>query len=410
MTAPAPVRTEDFAALAERSLPAPVWDFVAGGSGEELTLAANRAALDRLALVPRVLTGGAGRTTATDLLGTPAALPVAVAPMAYQRLFHPDGEAATARAARAAGVPFVLSTLSSTPVEEITALGADTWFQLYCLRDRPATAGLVRRAERAGCSALMVTVDVSEMGRRLRDVRHGFALPPEVTAVHLAPDSTSGTHDTRPGSSAVAVHTAEAFAADLDWDALAELRAATRLPLIVKGLLDPRDAARAAAAGADAVVVSNHGGRQLDGAVTSVEMLPAVREAVPGGCRVLFDSGIRGGTDVLKALALGADGVLLGRPVLWGLAVDGENGVREVLRLVQGELRAALALSGCATPADARGLDVRGLDVRGLDIRGVDVRGLDARGARGAARADLRRAARADLRGASPSELRGAAR
>ncbi|MGP9023152.1 alpha-hydroxy acid oxidase [Streptomyces sp. BR1] len=360
MTVDAPVRTEDFAALAERSLPAHIWDFLAGGSGEELTLAANRAALDRVTLVPRMLTGGAGRTTGTDLLGTAAALPLAVAPMAYQRLLHPDGEAATARAAKAAGVPFVLSTLSSVPVEEITALGADTWFQLYCLRDRAATTELVRRAERAGCSALMVTVDVPVMGRRLRDLRHGFALPPEVAPAHLDPAATGRTHQGHAGSSAVAEHTAEAFADDLDWDDLARLRAETRLPLIVKGVLDPRDAARAAALGADAVVVSNHGGRQLDGAAAAIELLPAVREAVPDDCRVLLDSGIRSGTDILKALALGADGVLLGRPVLWGLAVDGEQGVREVLRLVESELRSALALSGCAGPTDARHLDVRG--------------------------------------------------
>ncbi|MFI1170066.1 alpha-hydroxy acid oxidase [Streptomyces melanogenes] len=360
MSTHAPVRTQDFATLAERSLPAPVWDFLAGGSGEELTLAANRAALDAVTLVPRVLTGGAGRTTGADLLGTAAALPLAVAPMAYQRLLHPDGEAATARAAKAAGVPFVLSTLSSVPVEEITALGADTWFQLYCLRDRAATTELVRRAERAGCTALMVTVDVPVMGRRLRDLRHGFALPPEVAPAHLDPAATGRTHDKRAGSSAVAEHTAEAFASDLDWDDLARLRTDTRLPLIVKGVLDPRDAARAAALGADAVVVSNHGGRQLDGAATGIDLLPAVREAVPDGCRVLLDSGIRSGTDVLKALALGADGVLLGRPVLWGLAVDGEQGVREVLRLVESELRAALTLSGCAGPAEARRLGVRG--------------------------------------------------
>ncbi|MFK8907877.1 alpha-hydroxy acid oxidase [Streptomyces sp. YS-3] len=360
MTTHAPVRTQDFAERAEQLLPANVWDFLAGGSGEELTLAANRAALDRVTLVPRVLTGTAGRTTGADLLGTAAALPLAVAPMAYQRLLHPDGEAATARAAKAAGVPFVLSTLSSVPVEEITALGADTWFQLYCLRDRAATDELVRRAERAGCSALMVTVDVPVMGRRLRDLRHGFALPPEVAPAHLDPAATGRTRQGRAGSSAVAEHTAEAFADDLDWDDLARLRAATRLPLIVKGVLDPRDAARAAGLGADAVVVSNHGGRQLDGAAAGVELLAAVREAVPDGCRVLFDSGIRSGTDILKALALGADGVLLGRPVLWGLAVDGEQGVREVLRLVESELRSALSLSGCAGPADARRLDVRG--------------------------------------------------
>ncbi|SOB85670.1 alpha-hydroxy acid oxidase [Streptomyces sp. 1331.2] len=355
-----PVRLEEFAELARRTLPREVWDFIEGGSGEELTLAANRSALDRIGIVPRVLAGAAGSDTEAELLGARAALPVAVAPMAYQRLVHPEGELATARAAAAAGVPFTVSTLSSQPVEAVTALGGTTWFQLYCQQDPAATTELVRRAEEAGCAALMVTVDVPSMGRRLRDLRNGFALPTDVAAVHLDPAGTRRARERQPGVSAVAQHTAETFARSLGWDDLARLRGETRLPLIVKGILDPGDAATAASVGADAVVVSNHGGRQLDGAVASVDMLPAVREAVPARCQVLLDSGIRGGTDVLKALALGASGVLLGRPVLWGLAADGEEGVRRVLRLLRTELHSALELSGCTGPADAPWLSVRG--------------------------------------------------
>ncbi|WP_399094974.1 alpha-hydroxy acid oxidase [Streptomyces sp. BBFR2] len=360
-----PVSVAEFAAVAERVLPAGIWDFVAGGSDTELTLAANRTALDRIGLVPRVLAGSPGCDTSAELPGAPAAaLPVAVAPMAYQRLVHPDGEQATARAAAAAGVPFTLSMLSSRPIESVTTPGGVTWFQLYCLRDAGATADVVRRAEEAGCATLVVTVDVPRMGRRLRDLRNGFALPTDVAAAHLDPASLRVTHDRRPGVSAVAEHTAEAFAAGLSWDDLAQLRESTRLPLIVKGILDPRDAALAAELGADAVVVSNHGGRQLDGAVASVDMLPAVRQALPERCEVLLDSGIRGGTDVLRALALGASGVLLGRPVLWGLAAGGEPGVRRVLDLLAAELRSALELSGCADLDAARRLTARVADGR----------------------------------------------
>ncbi|WP_435845488.1 alpha-hydroxy acid oxidase [Streptomyces erythrochromogenes] len=355
-----PVRLEDFAGPARRALPPEVWDFIAGGSGEELTLAANRAALDRIRLVPRVLSGPAALDTSAELPGGRAALPVAVAPMAYQRLLHPEGELATARAAAAAGVPFTLSTLSSVPVEEVTALGGVAWFQLYCQRDPGVTDELVRRAEDAGCAAVMVTVDVPSMGRRLRDLRNGFALPAGVAAAHLDPTAGRRAAERRAGTCAVAEHTAESFARGLGWGDLARLRERTELPLIVKGILDPGDAATAAAVGADAVVVSNHGGRQLDGAVASADMLPAVREAVPPSCRLLLDSGIRGGTDVLKALALGADGVLLGRPVLWGLASDGTEGVSRVLGLLAAELRSALELSGCGTPADAPWLTTLG--------------------------------------------------
>ncbi|MFD5824428.1 alpha-hydroxy acid oxidase [Lentzea sp. NPDC060358] len=359
-TGSGPVSVAEFAAVAERVLPAWVWDFVEGGSDAELTLAANRRALDRIGLVPRVLTGSPGCDTTAALPGAPAAaLPVAVAPMAYQRLVHPEGELATARAAAAAGVPFTLSMLSSQPVESVTALGGVTWFQLYCLRDAGATADVVRRAEDAGCAALVVTVDVPRMGRRLRDLRNGFALPTDVAAAHLDPASLRVTRERRPGVSAVAEHTAEAFAVGLSRDDLARLRGSTRLPLIVKGVLDPRDAALVAELGADAVVVSNHGGRQLDGAVASVDVLAAVREALPERCEVLLDSGIRGGTDVLRALALGASGVLLGRPVLWGLAADGEAGVRRVLDLLATELISALELSGCADLDAARRLTAR---------------------------------------------------
>jgi 4-hydroxymandelate oxidase len=290
--------------------------------------------------------------------GAPCALPVAVAPMAYQRLVHPDGETALAAAAGAAGVPYVASTLSSVPIEEIAATGAAVWFQLYWLRDRALVAELLDRAHAAGCTALMVTVDVPILGRRLRDVRNAFAIPPHVVAANLPAGRDALAHAATPGVSAVAVHTGEVFAPALSWVDLDWLRGRTDLPLVVKGSLDPRDAELAAAAGADAVVVSNHGGRQLDGAPATARMLPEVVAAVADRCEVLLDSGVRGGVDVLRALALGARGVLVGRPLLWALAAGGRAGAETALALLAGEFRDALALAGCADPADARELRV----------------------------------------------------
>jgi len=338
-----------------------VWDYIAGGSGDETTLAANRAAFDAVAVLPRVLAGCGVADTGCRLLGAEAGMPVAVAPMAYQRLVHPDGELALAAAARDAGVPYVASTLSSVALADIAAVGGVTWFQLYWLRQRSAVDELLAMAEQAGCQAIMVTVDVPVLGRRLRDVRNEFSLPADVVAANLAAGGKSTAHSVIGGASAIAVHTDELFAPRLGWSDLEWLRARVDLPLVVKGILDPRDAVRAVEAGADAVVVSNHGGRQLDGAAASVAALPAIVDAVDAvgsSCEVLLDSGVRSGVDVLRALALGASGVLVGRPLLWGLAVDGARGARRVLALLADDLRDALTLAGCADPAAARTLAV----------------------------------------------------
>lgn len=332
----------DFEELAAAVLPAGVRDFVAGGSGTETTLRGNRTALDAVSLVPRVLAGVETADPSTRLFGGPAALPVAVAPMAYQRLLHPDGELGLAAAAAEAGIPYVISTLSSHPLEKIAAFGP-SWFQLYWLRDRSMVESLVDRAEAAGCAALMVTIDVPVMGRRLRDVRNSFTLPADVVAANLV-NVTSEAHVAVPGSSAVATHTATAFARSVSWDDLAWLADRTPLPLVVKGILDPRDARRAVDVGAAGVVVSNHGGRQLDGAVASIHALPAVVDAVGNDCDVLLDSGVRTGTDVLRALALGATGVLVGRPLLWAIAVDQ---AAEALSLLRSEVCDAMLLAGC---------------------------------------------------------------
>lgn len=280
-------------------------------------------------------------------------MPLVVAPMAYQRLVHPAGELAMARAAAAARIPLALSTMSSTPLENVAAV-APCWFQLYWLRDRGQVRALIERAEGAGCTAILVTLDVPVMARRLRDVRNGFVLPPSVTPMLLSPDAAP--HTPRSGGSAVAAHTAVAFDPSLGWKDLEWLRSQTALPLALKGILDPKDAVRAVEVGADAVVVSNHGGRQFAGAVASITALPAVAEAVAGRCEVMLDGGIRSGTDVLRALACGADGVQIGRPLLWGLAIDGESGVTTLLELLRTELDEALLLSGCADLDAARSL------------------------------------------------------
>jgi 4-hydroxymandelate oxidase len=338
---------EAFADYEHRSaLPAAVHDFVAGGSGAELTLRRNRSALDAITVTPRVLSGVESPDTSTTILGTPAALPVAVAPMAYQRLFHPEGELLLAAAAARAGIPYVISTLSSVPLEKIAAV-APSWFQLYWLRDRSAVRALIDRATAAGCGALMVTVDVPVIGRRLRDVRNSFALPAEVVAANLV-DKYTEAHNALNGSSAVAAHTATAFDPTFSWRDLEWVRSVTEIPLLVKGILDPRDALAAVDAGADSLVVSNHGGRQFDAAPASIDALGSVIDAVGNDYPVLLDSGIRGGTDVLKALAIGANAVLAGRPLLWALAA---GAIDEALELLGCELRDAMSLAGCANLA-----------------------------------------------------------
>lgn len=346
----------DVERAAREVLPGEIWDFLAGGSGAEASLAANRTALEQIFVIPRVLRDLTARSTETEVLGRRAALPVAVAPVAYQRLFHPDGELAAARAARDAGVPYVICTLSSVALEEVAAAAGPSWFQLYWLREEEQSLDLVRRAEDAGCEAIVFTVDVPWMGRRLRDMRNGFALPDRVTAANF--DAGAAAHRRRRGVSAVADHTAREFA-PATWESVAAVRAHTDLPVVLKGILAVEDARRAVEAGADGIVVSNHGGRQLDGAVPGTEVLAEIAAAVRGGCEVLLDGGIRGGVDILKAAVLGASAVLVGRPVMWGLAAAGQDGARQVLDLLAVELRDAMGLAGCASVSAARRLGTR---------------------------------------------------
>lgn len=338
---------DEFESLAHGSLAPDVWDYVAGGSGTESGIVANRVAFNQLALRPRCLVDVSRCEVATSLLGARLAAPLGVAPMAYHCLVDPDGEVATARAAGEAGLLFVVSLFASRTLEEIAAAATGPlWLQLYWLRQRSMLRDLIGRAETAGYRAIVLTVDAPRVGRRLRDLRRGFAVPAGISAVNLDASVMAGVHRTHVGQSALERHSREQFDPTLSWKDLAWLRANTALPLVLKGLLTAEDAHLAVEHGVDAIIVSNHGGRQLDAVTASVDALPEVVRAVAGYCPVLLDGGVRTGGDVIKALALGASTVLVGRPVLWGLACGGAAGARSVLDLLTAELEDAMTLSG----------------------------------------------------------------
>jgi isopentenyl diphosphate isomerase/L-lactate dehydrogenase-like FMN-dependent dehydrogenase len=335
----------DYERLAEQRLEPGAFGYFAGGSGDERTLRENVEAYGRLQLRPRVLTGVERATTKTTVLGNEISMPLLVAPVAFQRMAHPEGELATARAAEAAGTIMVLSTLAtSTPADVAAAAPSGRrWFQLYCFRDPGVTRSLIDQARDAGFEALVLTVDAPRLGRRERDLRTGFEIPPDVTVpsfVAAMGGSVGGTP-------------ADMFSqmdATLSWRDLERLVSEVELPVLVKGLITAEDAHLACEHGAAAIVVSNHGGRQLDGAPATIDALPEIVDAVRGRLEVLVDGGIRRGTDVVKALALGARAVLAGRAVIWGLAADGEQGAQRVLELLSEEIELALVLTGCESP------------------------------------------------------------
>ena len=340
---------------AQRRLDANAWAYFSGGAGDEITLRANRSAWDELALLPRVLRPLADGHTRCTLLGRALAHPLLLAPVAYQRLAHSDGEIASADAAAALGAGLVLSMQASSPLEDVAvAMHGDPgagplWLQLYLQHDRTLVRELIHRAETAGYEALVITVDAPTSGVRDRERRAGFALPPEVQAVNLASMAPASQAQAAPGHSALFDNLLRHAPT---WDDIAWLQAQTRLPVLLKGVLHPEDARLALAQGIDGLIVSNHGGRTLDTAVSTARALPRIADAVGGALPLLVDGGLRRGTDVFKALALGATAVLIGRPALWGLANAGAAGVAHVLRLLRDELEACMALSGCATLAD----------------------------------------------------------
>ena len=329
----------DYERLAAERLDPGAHGYYAGGSGDELTLRDNVAAFQRWQLRPRVLVDVAGCTTETTVLGHELSMPLVVAPVAFQRVAHPDGEVGMARAARAAGTAMCLSTMATSTFDELAQTGAQRWFQLYVFRDGQMTADLVARARDAGFTALLLTVDTPVLARRERDDRTGFTIPPEITIASLGQGGLTP---------------AQAFAqvsSSITWHDVERLAGEAGLPLILKGVLTAEDARLACEHGAAGLVVSNHGGRQLDGVSATIDALPEVAEAVDGRIEVLLDGGVRRGVDVVKALALGARAVLAGRAPLWGLAVDGEAGARAVLDLLREEILTALNLVGCSSPA-----------------------------------------------------------
>jgi (S)-2-hydroxy-acid oxidase len=333
-----PLNVADYERLAAEILPADAYGYFAGGAGDEVTLRENVEAFGRLRLRPRVLADVAGVSTAATVLGHEVSMPILVAPLAFQRLAHPEGEVASARAAARAGTIFCLSTVATAAPAELTE--GVRWFQLYAFKDRGFTRRIVEGAVEAGFSAILLTADTPHLGRRERDHRTGFKVSAELIptlAGHelLTPEETFAS-----------------MADDLSWRDVEGFASMSGLPVLVKGVLTAEDALLACESGAAGVVVSNHGGRQLDGVPATIAALPEVVDAVAGRIPVLLDGGIRRGTDVVKALALGADAVLAGRPFVWGLAVDGEAGVAAVLELLRTELKLALALLGCKSPAN----------------------------------------------------------
>jgi len=335
----------DAAALEVRArevLDRAAFEYFAGGADDEVTLRDNAEAWSRIRLLPRVMRDMSSVTTRATLLGEAVTAPLLIAPMAFQRLGHPEGEAAMARGAARAGLPMVVSTMSTVTLEDIAAIAPDAirWFQFYVHRDRDLSRRLLDRAEASGCSAVVLTVDVPVVGRRRKDESNRFALPAGMTVANLEHSLESG------HGSALSEYSNAAFEPSLTPDLLQWITTLTDLPLLVKGVLRADDAGVAIDAGARGIIVSNHGGRQLDGAIATADALPAVAAAVGGRVPVLVDGGVRSGVDILRALALGASAVLVGRPFLWGLALGGDDGVAGVAAELIAELERAMFLCG----------------------------------------------------------------
>jgi 4-hydroxymandelate oxidase len=333
----------DFERAAQTVMTPMAWDYVSGGAADEVTLRWNRAAFENIRLSPRCLVDVSQLDTSVTLLGQRLAFPILLAPTAYQKLAHPEGEIAVARGAAAAGALFVVSSFSNSTLEEIAASAqGPRWFQLYVQPDRAFTRDLVQRAEAAGYRALVVTVDTPVLGPRYRELRRKFKLPDGLDRANLRGlAGATGAH--RPSEQSIYSATLEPA---LTWRDIEWLRSLTKLPILLKGIGHPDDAATAVAAGVDGLIVSNHGARNLDTGPATIEALPRVAEKVGGKIPVLVDGGIRRGTDVLKALALGATATLIGRPYVYGLAVDGSRGVTRIVNILRRELESALALCG----------------------------------------------------------------
>jgi 4-hydroxymandelate oxidase len=345
------ITLSDFETAARQKLPGMAYDYYSSGANDEITLRENMAAYDRLSLLYRVLVDVSSRKLETTVLGEKISMPVMIAPTAFQCMSDPEGEVATARAAAKANTLMVLSTLATSSMEDVAAAQCNRWFQLYVFKDRGITRELVKRAEAAGYKAIVVTVDLPLSGKRLRDIRNRFKLPEGLMMKNLFP---AGLEDLPEcvQESGLTSYVAEQFDPSLSWKDLEWFRSTTELPVLVKGIVRADDAKLAVEHGVRGIVVSNHGGRQLDTAPATINALPAIAEAVGDEVEIFVDGGIRRGTDVIKAIALGARAVLIGRPILWGLAAAGEQGVSSVLEIIRAELDLAMALCGCASIED----------------------------------------------------------
>ena len=354
-----PISIADWEARARATLGAAPFDYIAGGAGAEDTMRANREAFYRRRIRPRVLRDVSDRDLTRTVCGTKLPVPFLLAPVGVQSIIHPEADRAAARAAASVGIPFVLSTVSSATIEEVASVMGDSprWFQLYPGTDPEVNASMVRRSEAAGYSALVVTVDTTILGWRERDLRTAYLpfLQGEGIANYLS-DPVFRSRLAEPPEAnlrAAVMHWLATFGKPaLTWADLDSIRAQTRLPLLLKGITHPADAELALEHGVDGVIVSNHGGRQVDGAIAALDALPAVGEILEARLPVLMDSGVRGGADVVKALALGARAVLIGRPYLYALAVAGEAGVQQVIRNLMAEIDLQLALAGCRSLDD----------------------------------------------------------
>ncbi len=333
-----PINVNEYEALAQARVEATAWDFYQGGSDDEVTLQACRSDFERIRLRPRMLVDVSKCVMDTTVLGTPVSMPILVAATAFHGMAHPEGECATAQGVGMARTLMSASTSSNRTLEEIAqAATGPLWFQLYTYHSLQASEAVVRRAEAAGYRAIVLTADFPRLGKRERDLRNKFELPPHLHMANFTYAVSDENYIPIPGN--------------VTWDTINWLQSITSLPIVVKGILTAEDARLALVRGAAGIIVSNHGGRQLDGAVTSIEALPEIVEAVAGRCEVYLDGGIRRGTDILKALALGARAVMVGRPVIWGLAVNGAQGVQHVLEILRAELELDMALCGCPTLA-----------------------------------------------------------
>lgn len=343
------VSTSDFEEHAAKSLPKNAWDYYKSGAGRQLTLKNNIAAFARYRIRPRCLMDVSKRSMQATILNEKISIPIGIAPTAMHRMAHPDGECATARAAQEQGTIYIMSTLSTSSIEEV-ARAAPTgikWFQLYIYTDREVTKNLIRRAENAGFKALVLTVDTPMFGLRLDDIRNEFTLPSHLRLANFNDEKADKILATKTGESGLNNYIHNLFDNKLTWQDVEWLKTITKLPIILKGILTACDAKKAVEIGVAGIIVSNHGARQVDSCIASIEALPEVVEAVNNKVEVYLDGGIRDATDVFKAIALGAKMVFMGRPILWGLSYKGQAGVEDVFRILKRDFDSTIAICGC---------------------------------------------------------------